>query len=139
MNKALYELPFRGRLAGGWQINMLLNLSTGNWLTPLLSGPDPTNTPQTTVRPALVAANIPMPRTLSPWFDPSVFAVPANGSWGNAGRGILEGPGYVLFNLGLQKSIRLERLGALEFVASFANLVNHTNLGEPTGGGSPNQ
>jgi hypothetical protein len=44
-----------------------------------------------------------------------------------------------LFNLGLQKSIRLERLGALEFVASFANLVNHTNLGEPTGGGSPNQ
>ena len=114
LNNAIYELPFRGRIAGGWQLNMLLNLSTGNWFTPLLSGPDPTNTRQTALRPDLVKPEIPLPHTLNPWFDPSAFATPANGNWGNAGRGIIEGPGYVLFNLGLQKSVRFERWGAVE-------------------------
>jgi hypothetical protein len=138
LNQALYELPFgRGRLAGGWQLNMLLNLSTGNWFTPLIVGPDPTNTNQTTLRPDLVTPTISMPRTVNEWFDPAAFGTPANGVWGNAGRGIIEGPGYVLFNLGLQKTVRLEKLGALELVASFTNVLNHTNLGEPSGGGSP--
>jgi hypothetical protein len=69
------------------------------------------------------------------WFDPSVFTTPAAGNFGNAGRGIIEGPGYVLLNLGLQKSVRLERFGLLQFNASFQNALNHTNLGEPSGGG----
>jgi hypothetical protein len=138
MNQALYELPFgHGKLASGWQLNTLLNLSTGNWFTPLISGPDPTNTNQTTLRPDLVTPTIAMPRSVNGWFDPAAFATPANGSWGNVGRGIIEGPGYVLFNLGLQKSVRLERLGTVELVASFTNVLNHTNLGEPSGGGSP--
>jgi hypothetical protein len=123
-------------LLGGWQINSLLNLSTGNWFTPVISGPDPTNTNQTVLRPD-VTGPIAMPRTLSPWFDPSAFTTPANGKWGNAGRGIIEGPGYVLLNLGLQKTVRLERFGELQLVGSFANVLNHFNYGEPTGGGTP--
>lgn len=138
MNQALYELPFgRGRLLGGWQLNTLLNLSTGNWFTPVIAGPDPTNTNQTTLRPDLVTSTIAMPKSVNGWFDPAAFGTPANGTWGNAGRGIIQGPGYVLFNLGLQKTVRLEKLGALEMVASFTNVLNHTNLGEPSGGGSP--
>jgi hypothetical protein len=136
MNQALYELPFKGQLLGGWQINMLFNVASGNWFSPVISGPDPTNTLQTTLRPD-VNGPIPMPRGLSPWFDPTVFTTPASGKWGNAGRGIIEGPGYVLFNAGLQKTIRMERYGSLVVVASFTNVVNHVNLGEPTAGGSP--
>jgi len=138
MNQALYELPFgKSRLLGGWQFNTLLNLSTGNWFTPLVSGSDPTNTNTTTLRPNVVIAPIPMPRTAGMWFNPSAFAAPAGGQWGNAGRGILEGPGYVLWNTGLHKSVRLERMGAIQFQASFQNVLNHVNLGEPSAGGSP--
>lgn len=137
MNQALYELPLgKGKLLGGWQVNALFNVASGNWFTPVISGPDPTNTLQTTLRPD-VQGPIPLPHTLSPWFDPSVFTTPASGQWGNAGRGIIEGPGYVLLNFGIAKSIRMERFGALQLVASFANILNHTNLGEPTGGGTP--
>lgn len=136
MNQALYELTGKGRLLGGWQLNMLLNLSTGNWFTPVISGPDPTNTAQTVLRPDIVGP-ISYPHTLSQWFDPSVFTTPAAGRWGTAGRGIIEGPGYILFNLGLQRTIQLERFGALELIASFSNVLNHVNYGEPTGGGSP--
>lgn len=136
-NQALYDLPLgKGKLLGGWQLNMLLNLSTGNWFTPLITGPDPTNTNTTTLRPNVNAA-IPTPHTLTQWFDPSVFSTPATGQWGNAGRGIIQGPGYVLFNLGLQKTINLERFGQLQAVVSFQNVLNHFNYGEPTAGGSP--
>ena len=138
MNQGLYDLPFgRGKLLGSWQLDMLLNLSTGNWFTPLISGVDPTNTNTTTLRPNLVLPQIPMPRTVNEWFDPSAFGTPANGQWGDAGRGIIEGPGYILFNLGMQKTIRFERYGALQLIASFQNVLNHPNLGEPSGGGSP--
>jgi len=137
LNQAIYELPLgRGPLLSGWQIDSLLDVSSGNWFTPLISGPDPTNTNQTTLRPD-VNGPIAYPRTAGAWFNPSVFTTPANGNWGNAGRGIVQGPGYVLFNLGLQKGVRLEKAGALQFVASFQNVLNHVNLGEPSAGGSP--
>ena len=137
LNQAIYELPLgRSQWLAGWQINTLLNLSSGNWFTPLISGPDPTNTNQTTLRPDVNGA-VSYPHTLSPWFDPSAFTTPANGVWGNAGRGIIQGPGYVLFNLGLQKTIHFEKAGLLQFVASFQNVLNHVNLGEPSAGGSP--
>ena len=137
LNQAIYELPLgRGPLLSGWQIDSLLDISAGNWFTPLISGPDPTNTNQTTLRPN-VNGPIRYPHTVSAWFNPSVFTTPANGSWGNAGRGIVQGPGYVLFNLGLQKSVHLEKAGIVQFVASFQNVLNHVNLGEPSAGGSP--
>ena len=137
LNRALYDLPGHGKLLGGWQLDMLLNLSTGNWFTPEITGVDPTNTNQTTLRPNLVVSRIPMPKTINEWFDPSAFGTPANSQWGNAGRGIIEGPGYILFNLGFQKTVKFERRGALQFIASFQNVLNHPNLGEPSGGGSP--
>jgi hypothetical protein len=135
MNQALYELPGKSRWIHGWQVNLLLDLQTGNWFTPVISGPDPTNTNQTILRPNITGP-ISYPHTLNEWFDPSVFTTPAAGNWGNAGRGIIEGPGWILFNLGLQRTIRFERFGAIEFVASFNNVLNHANYGEPTGGGT---
>jgi hypothetical protein len=136
MNHAIYELPGRGRLLGDWQVNLLFNMQSGNWFTPVLSGPDPTNTLQTTLRPD-VSGPVQYPSTQSPWFDPSVFTTPASGHWGNAGRGIIEGPGFILLNTGLQKKIRMERFGSIVVVASFTNVPNHLNLGEPTAGGTP--
>jgi hypothetical protein len=137
MSQALYELPGKGRLLGGWQLNMLCNLSTGNWFTPVYSGTAPANVNLTSFRPDLATGTIAMPRTQAQWFDRNAFATPANGKFGNAGRGIIEGPGYVIFSLGLQETVQLERMGAITVVASFANVLNHTNLGEPTGGGTP--
>ncbi|MCU1232561.1 MAG: Cna domain protein [Candidatus Solibacter sp.] len=135
MNQALYELPLgKNQWLAGWQVNALFNISSGNWFTPLISGPDPTNTNTTTLRPD-VNGTISLPHTVNQWFDPAAFTTPANGSFGNAGRGIIEGPGFVLLNLGLQKSVHLEKIGTLQFVASFQNALNHVNLGEPSGGG----
>src|ERR1019366_2498699 len=69
MNQALYELPLgKGQLLSGWQINALLNVSTGNWFSPVISGPDPSNTNTTTLRPD-ANGTTPLPHTAKQKID----------------------------------------------------------------------
>jgi hypothetical protein len=131
MNQVLYDLPLgKGMLLGGWQLNALINFSTGNWLNPQFTGSDPSNTNTVGGRPD-IAGPITYPKTLGAWFDKSAFAVPAGGRFGNAGRNIIEGPGYVVFNAGVNKRISLPRENELQVGASFQNLLNHVNYGQP--------
>ena len=137
MNNFLYDLPLGANAAlGGWQFNGLVNLQSGYWLTPIFSGSDPSNTNTLTGRPDVVKTSLDNPHTVSQWFDTAAFAAPpANaGRFGNAGHGIIEGPGFLLANLGLQKSVRTEKFGAFQLVVSFQNVLNHANFGDPVAG-----
>jgi hypothetical protein len=142
-NNFLYELPFgKNKFLGGWQLNGLFNMQSGDWLTPVYSGADPSNTNNLAGRPDVVG--IPNnPHTVNQWFDTSAFAIPPAGvgRFGNAGRGIIQGPGWILANLGLQKSVRTEKIGTFQLVVSFQNVLNHLNLGDPVSstdaGGNP--
>jgi len=137
MNNFLYALPFgRSKLLGGWQLNGLFDMQSGNWLTPVYSGADPSNTNNLAGRPDVLGTPN-NPHTVNAWFDTSAFAVPAanSGRFGNAGRGIIQGPGWILANLGLQKSVKTERFGSFQVVASFQNVINHRNLGDPVAAG----
>jgi hypothetical protein len=134
MNQALYELPFgKGKWFGGWEFNTLINLQTGNWLNPQFSGVDPSGTNNSGGRPN-VAAPLQYPQTLNEWFNPADFSVPLakSGAFGNAGRNIIQGPGFIIVNLGASKTVSLERYGKLQFGVSFANVLNHLNYGQPT-------
>jgi hypothetical protein len=133
MNQALWDVPFgRGPLLGGWQLNFLFNVSTGHWLNPVFTGSDPSNTNTFGGRPD-VAGALRYPKTLAAWFDRTAFAVPPanSGRFGNAGRNIVEGPGYVIFNTGAQKRLSLPREQELQIGASFTNVLNHMNPGQP--------
>jgi hypothetical protein len=134
MNQALYELPFgKGKWFGGWELNTLINLQTGNWLNPQFSGVDPSGTNNSGGRPN-VAAPLQYPKTLAQWFNPTDFSIPVakSGAFGNAGRNIIQGPGFIIVNLGASKTVSLERYGKLQFGVSFANMLNHLNYGQPT-------
>ena len=136
-NNFLYALPFgKNRFIGGWQLNGLFNMQSGDWLTSVYSGADPSNTNNLAGRADVVG--IPNnAHTVNSWFDTTAFAVPAanSGRFGNAGRGIIQGPGWILANLGLQKSVRTEKLGTFQVVVSFQNVLNHLNLGDPVSSG----
>jgi outer membrane receptor protein involved in Fe transport len=133
MNQVLYEVPF-GKTAwwGGWQLSALINLSTGNFLNPQFTGSDPSGTNNVGGRPD-VAGEVRYPETLASWFDRSAFTVPPAGSgrFGNAARNSVVGPGYVVFNGGLQKVFSFEQYGRLTLGANFQNLLNHVNYGQP--------
>ena len=57
---------------------------------------------------------------------------PANGSFGNAGKGSLSGPNFLNWDVGLFKNVPLgsERL-RLRFELEFFNLLNRVNLSNP--------
>jgi hypothetical protein len=130
-NQFIYDLPFGHNVfVRGWQVNGVLNMSSGNWLNPQFSGVDTSNTNTVGGRPDIVAP-ITYPGTVNGWFSTSSFAVPANGTFGNAARNSIQGPGWILANAGLSRTFKLERFGAIQLGATFQNILNHENLGEP--------
>jgi hypothetical protein len=155
-----YDLPFgKGRtfLAGdgvlpviltGWQTFGIVTLQSGRPFTvALLSDIDQSNTGRSTLgfgandRPNVVGNADVSHHTPDQWFNPSAFAFPAFGSFGDAGRNILDGPGFANFNVSLMKTTRLKEGLDLQFRAEAFNLFNHPNfnlpdnfLGSPTFG-----
>jgi len=136
MNQILYELPFKGTnpidraIIGGWQLNALVNLQSGHFLNPQFAGPDPSNTFNFGGRPDILRP-VEYPETLTSWYDRTGFGIPGAGRFGNAARNSVVGPGYWLVNFGIAKNIRFERLGALQIAATFQNIMNHVNYGQP--------
>ncbi len=67
------------------------------------------------------------------YFDPSIFAVPALGSAGNAPRSICCGPPINDTDLAVQKLTPVGEKGTLQFVFQVFNVFNHTQFLNPDG------
>ena len=149
-----YAFPFRsndgvlGTLLNGWETFGIVTLQTGRPFTvALLSEIDNSGTGRSILgfgandRPNLVGnPELSNPGTLQ-WFNTAAFAFPAPGTFGNAGRNILEGPGFQNVNASLLKNTRITERVNLQFRAEAFNLFNHPNfnlpdnfLGSPTFG-----
>ena len=134
-----YDLPLgRGRLRGGWQTFGIWTFQTGRPFTvALLSDLDNSNTGRANLgfgandRPNVLRNPELSARTQERWFDTSAFALPPFGSFGNAGRNILTGPGYQSINVSLLKSLTLAERAALQFRIEAFNLLNRTNFDLP--------
>jgi Carboxypeptidase regulatory-like domain/TonB dependent receptor len=123
---------------GGWTVNTITLLETGPYLTPTISpNLDQTNTDPVAdgsiVRPDVVGNPIPTHRTSNNYFNINAFAPTPVGAArvGNAGVGILEGPGTIAVNAGLSKTMTLREGLRLRFEATFTNVLNHTNFAPP--------
>jgi hypothetical protein len=75
--------------------------------------------------------------TLSKWFTTTAFALPALGTFGNAGRSLVRAPGINDWDVSFIKKTQLRERVALQFRAEFFNLFNHSQFsGVGTGLGS---
>lgn len=150
-----YALPFgrnksdlTSRLLGGWETHGILTLQSGRPFTvALLSEIDNSGTGRSILgfgandRPNLIGnPELSSPGTLQ-WFNTAAFAFPTPGTFGNAGRNILDGPGFQNFNAAMVKNTRFSERINLQFRAEAFNLFNHPNfnlpdnfLGSPTFG-----
>jgi hypothetical protein len=146
----IYELPFgEGRaylnrkgflsaVAGGWNLNTITLLETGPWLTPSISPSlDQSNTDVANrgafARPDVVSTNFYKNQSRAQYFNLAAFAAPpANaGRFGNAGVGILQGPGTQAVSLGVSKVFPITEKVHLRFESTFTNALNHTNFAPP--------
>ncbi len=65
------------------------------------------------------------------YLTPSVFALPATGTFGNVVKGSFRGPGYFDWDAGLIRSFPLHESTSLDFRAEYFNLLNRTNFLNP--------
>jgi hypothetical protein len=150
----LYDLPFgRGRafgkdasgvvnqIIGDWQMTGVFSAATGNYYTATdindvsVSGSDCGGTVgYYCSRPARVGNPNAKPCIPGTLFNTCAFAddntnpgiVPL-GTFGNAGRNIIEGPGYTTWDTSLVKQFAITEQKHLEFRAEFFNVLNHVN------------
>jgi hypothetical protein len=131
--------PVLNGLLGGWQLSTVTLIQTGPFLTPTYSAGlvDPANVNifnrGSLLRPDRIGnGNVSNP-TPDNFFDVNAFtAAPASaGRIGNAGVGILVGPGTVAVSGGLAKTFAVSERVKLRFEATFTNLPNHPNFAPP--------
>lgn len=141
-----YELPlgasrkfgsgmhgFTQHAFGGWQLNGIQTFMTGFRFTPS-SAQNTLGAGSGGQRPDRIAnGNLPSDeRTLDRWFDIAAFRTPPPFTYGNAGRGILEGPGTKQVDLSVFKQFPLtQETRRLEFRAEFFNLFNTPQFNTP--------
>jgi hypothetical protein len=135
-------------LLANWEVTGILTVQSGRPFTVALpSEYDNSNTGRASLgfgandRPNVAGNTSVSSPGPSQWFNTAAFTFPAYGSFGNAGRNILEGPGYANVNLALLKQIRLHAQTKLQLRLEAFNLLNRTNfnlpdnvLGSPTFG-----
>lgn len=135
-----WDLPaFRGPgwLTRGWQWNTIATLSSGNPFSTVV-GFDRARarfqagtSPQ---RPDLVAGRSTNPVLGGPdrYYDPSAFALPAAGFFGNLGRNTLIGPGLAVVDVSVNKRFRLSERIEAQFRTEMFNSLNHPNFAIPS-------
>ncbi|HEX5604577.1 MAG TPA: TonB-dependent receptor, partial [Pyrinomonadaceae bacterium] len=150
-----YALPFKkpgdglvANLGNGWETFGIVTLQSGRPFTvALLPEIDNSGTGRSILgfgandRPNVIGNGELSTPTTDQWFNTAAFAFPFPGTFGNAGRNILEGPGFQNVNMSILKNTRFNERFNLQFRAEAFNLFNHPNfnlpdnfLGSPTFG-----
>jgi hypothetical protein len=149
-----------GRLAdgllGGWRLSNIFLIQSGPYETPYFSNGDPSGTGSGFYRPQhpdrIGNGSVSNPNA-GGWFNPAAFTCPGTSNWsvgqpctigdnpstdlapigrfGNSGVGIVTGPGTVNLNTALGKAFAINERARFKIEASFTNLLNHVNLGDP--------
>jgi hypothetical protein len=120
---ATWPLPFAkdNPLVGGWSVNTIVTLQTGNWFGVFQDGgrPDRVGDP-----------NEGGARNATQWFNTAAFAS-RSGVFGDAGRNVIEGPPLRTVDLSLFKTFKLRGRSALELRIEGFNVFNTTQLDVP--------
>lgn len=142
----------------GWQVSTIFSASGGTPFSPRVSGRNAPDQSRSTggQRPDVVAgrnsenmtsgatagcvsgtSRVAAGRKLGTpdlYFDPCAFFLPVPGFYGNAGRNIVVGPGYMNLDFSVTKStpIHLGEASRLEFRGEFFNLMNRANFALPS-------
>lgn len=135
----IYDLPFGedhllGRqgawphVLGGWQWNGEFTIASGLPFTPrvLLSNRDIRRGASGSLRANYVSGqpiSLDNPSTAA-WFNTAAFVNPNGGSFGDAGRNVIQGPRQISVDMSLNKTFQIKETRALEFRVQANNVFN---------------
>ena len=142
---AVYNLPF-GKTATGlkhwaiasWRASGILTIQSGAPFTVNLSSAAGQDVAHIGLvnginieRPNVVSNPNAGPQTASAWFNTAAFVLPAQNSFGNAGRNIVTGAGLADFDFSVQKEEQVYDRARLQFRFDVYNSLNHANFNLP--------
>jgi len=128
---------------GNWQVNGITTFMSGTPFTVFdsndvsLQGGAPEITGFSANRPNLVGDPNSGPRSVLQWFNTAAFQQLTQDpnspvqQFGNAGRNIVQGPGFQQWDFSALKNIRIAEAKELQFRAEFFNIFNHPNFRLP--------
>ncbi len=151
----IWDLPFgRGKkfggsmnpaldaVIGGWMVSSILTFQSGAHLSPYYSsrcgsGVNCYGTEKADVVPGQDPDS--GPKTDAQWFNKAAFIIPTSstslfvGRFGNAGNGVITGPGLISIDAGAFKDFAIRESLKFRIQTQIRNFPNHPNLGPPDG------
>jgi hypothetical protein len=135
-----YDVPTGGltgiskAVFGGWQLGGIVTLQDGTPFTALVGFSRSRDLARSLAdRPNLAPGASANPVLGGPdrYFDPTVFVLPAIGTYGSLGRDTLVGPGIELFDMNLVRVVQLSGHNRCDIRLEVFNVFNHANFGIP--------
>ena len=135
-----------GAILGGWQFNPIISKMTGLPFTVtaaggrtadlvgeyhIINGKAPQQHPGAT---GTQQAQCPITNLSCHFFDPTAFANPAAGTFGNTHRNQFRGPGYFQMNLSVHRAFNLTEKVSLDVRADITNFTNTPHFANPNAG-----
>lgn len=136
-----YELPLgigrqymtdglAAQVLGGWNLGTIFQAQSGAPLT-FSATPNQTSAFGGALRPNLVG-NPEGAKNINSWFNVAAFEHPGSFVFGDAGTGLIEGPGLWQVDFSLTKDFVWGEDKSIRFGADFFNAFNHANFGNPS-------
>ena len=116
------------QVLGGWQVAGITTLSSGNWFTPNDSNGSFANSDGAQYPNVVADPNSSKHCLPGTFFNTCAFTDPPLGSFGNAARNSVLGPGFQTWDASIFKTFQLNERTHLEFRSEFFNFPNHTNF-----------
>jgi hypothetical protein len=118
------------RIAGNWQLSPIFTAYTGTPLN-ITDGTDISLTGIGLDRPNVVGNGVLSNPTIAQWFNTAAFAKQPAGTYGNAGRNVLRGPGAWDLDVALSRTFPIRERVKLNFRWEAFNVFNHARLNNP--------
>ncbi len=144
-----YQLPFgkgnsylnEGAMAaifGGWELSGIISLTSGRPINVTISRSTndlPDRNPNSVQRPDIISVNslAGIRNGSSGFFNPGAFTIPAIGTYGNAPRNLLRGPGLAQFDTSVSRRINFSERFGVDLRMDVFNLFNRTQYANPSG------
>lgn len=120
-------------LIGDWQVSGIFTYQSGFPVTPRISF-DNSQSVTFADRPNVVPGVPIFPSGMknpTKWFNPAAFEVASPLQFGNAGKGIIQGPNLIEFDAAVMRNFQFRERFNLELRGEAFNLSNHANFADP--------
>ena len=126
-----FSNPALRTVGSGWRFSPIFRILSGGYLS-VTANQDRALTGTNGQRANQVLTNPYGDKSVNNYLNPTAFALPAMGTFGNVGAGSIAGPGTWQFDAALSRTFQLREAQKLEFRVEAFNLTNSFRMNDPT-------